>query len=420
MGDAFSAVFWGVLTFSILVVLHEGGHFVAARTFGVKVHEFMLGLPGPAIRWRGKKTTYGITAIPLGGYVRIAGMEPGPEDPLLAPALAAAVAAGGANPETLSTALDIQLDRADELLRILADWGALTRVQGDDYEYELVEGFDTSLPAHELLAQVRAQTYRGLSFWKRVTVLSMGVIVNLITAILVFTVVLSAFQFYWPTLQIDRLSREGGAMGAGVRAGDTVVSLNGERLASWNKLATTVATYDKGDKITLVVIRDGAQLTIPVVLGKNPQTGNGYLGVQPVAERTRLAPTHAFVEALRLTGEVFKAIGNFFNPQTFQASLEGARSVVGVSVEVSNAARSGLLDYAAIVALLSLSLGAMNILPIPPLDGGKIVLEIVERLSGRPLPRAVVLGFSAAGALMLFALIGYLMYADTVRYIIKG
>ena len=88
MFETLSAVFWGVLTFSILVVLHEGGHFLTARAFGVHVHEFMIGLPGPAIRFRGKKTDYGITAIPLGGYVRISGMEPGPEEPLLGPALA--------------------------------------------------------------------------------------------------------------------------------------------------------------------------------------------------------------------------------------------------------------------------------------------------------------------------------------------
>ena len=65
MSDGFAALFWGVITFSLLVVVHEGGHFLAARLFGVKVHEFMVGLPGPAIRFRGSKTTYGITAIPL-------------------------------------------------------------------------------------------------------------------------------------------------------------------------------------------------------------------------------------------------------------------------------------------------------------------------------------------------------------------
>ncbi|MDO9107910.1 MAG: site-2 protease family protein, partial [Coriobacteriia bacterium] len=62
--DAANTIFWGVLTFSILIVLHEGGHFGVAKMFGVKVHEFMLGLPGPAIRFSTKNTTYGITMIP--------------------------------------------------------------------------------------------------------------------------------------------------------------------------------------------------------------------------------------------------------------------------------------------------------------------------------------------------------------------
>src|SRR5690349_13259238 len=102
-----SAVFWGVVTFSLLVFLHEGGHFLAARLFGVKVHEFMLGLPGPAIRFHTKETTLGVTAIPLGGYVRIAGMEPGAEDDLLGRALKAAVTAGRIDSARLAEELSV-------------------------------------------------------------------------------------------------------------------------------------------------------------------------------------------------------------------------------------------------------------------------------------------------------------------------
>ena len=85
----------------------------------------------------------------------------------------------------------------------------------------------------------------------------------------------------------------------------------------------------------------------------------------------------------------------------------------------ADAARPGALDYAWLVALLSLSLGVMNILPIPPLDGGKVAVEIVERLRGRRCAR-VSLALSAAGAMLLFSLIVYLMYADVVRYIVQG
>ena len=78
------------------------------------------------------------------------------------------------------------------------------------------------------------------------------------------------------------------------------------------------------------------------------------------------------------------------------------------------------MDYAVLVALLSLSLGVMNILPIPPLDGGKVLMEVIERAIGHPLKREVALGISATGAILLFSLIGYLMYADIARIATGG
>jgi regulator of sigma E protease len=127
----------------------------------------------------------------------------------------------------------------------------------------------------------------------------------------------------------------------------------------------------------------------------------------------------AFKASFAMTGQVFTAVGRLLNPATFTVSLQGARSVVGISYEVANAVTEGPLSYAWLIALLSLSLGVMNILPIPPLDGGKIASEIVEALMRRPIPRRVSLAFSATGAVLLFSLIFYLMYADIVRYIVS-
>ncbi len=94
--------------------------------------------------------------------------------------------------------------------------------------------------------------------------------------------------------------------------------------------------------------------------------------------------------------------------------------MVGISVEVSRAVKSGPIDYAFIVALLSLSLGVMNILPIPPLDGGKIAIELWEAMVGRPLSRKFAIGLSATGTLLLLMFIGYLMYTDVMRYVVQG
>ena len=91
-----------------------------------------------------------------------------------------------------------------------------------------------------------------------------------------------------------------------------------------------------------------------------------------------------------------------------------------MSVEAARAAQRGPVDYAWMVALLSLSLGALNIFPIPPLDGGKILLELVEKVRGKPVRREVYLGATALGALLILSLLAYLVYADIIRYVFNG
>lgn len=417
MSDGMSALFWGVITFSIIVVIHEGGHFLTARMFGVKVHEFMVGLPGPAVRFRGKETTYGVTAIPLGGYVRIAGMEPGPEDPRLATVLSAVTRLGSANAFDVSAITSIPEAEADALLVTLADWAALIPVEGDDYRYT------SRFPAEQaddpdLIDRARSITYRGLSTWKRVVVLSAGVVLNLLTAILVFTFVLSVFGYLRETTTIGAVSEGGGAAAAGIRAGDEIVAVDGEAIDEWMEVPQAVGKRKVGDTVSVTVRRDGVERTFEPTLGKRPDSELPMLGIETKLERIRPGVFESAAQSVGYVGLTFKAIVGFFNPGTFRTSISQSASVIGASYIAAEAARTSALDYAAIVAVLSLSLGVINILPIPPLDGGKIALEVIEKLRGRPLSRRLSLGLSVSGAVMLFALIGYLMYADVQRFIV--
>lgn len=420
MPDGLSALFWGVLTFSLLVVIHEGGHFLAARMFGVKVHEFMVGLPGPAIRYHAKKTTYGITAIPLGGYVRIAGMEPGPEEPLLGPALAAVTRLGTADATAVGLELGIEYDEADRLLLTLADWDAIEPLEGEDRSFRSkFSAADADDPV-ALLDKARSVTYRALSTGKRVIVLSAGVVLNLLTAVLVFTLVLTVFGRPQPTLTVAEVSAGSAAAESGIRAGDTVVALGDKTITEWTDVTETIAQNEPGDSIEVVLVRDGAEKTVTAVLGTRPGTDQPMLGVGPEFEQIRLGLLQAMLESLSYIGLTFVAIAGFFNPATFSQSISGASSVIGASYIAAEAAQSSPIDYAAIVALLSLSLGVINVLPIPPLDGGKIAVELLERVAHRQLPRNVSLAISATGAILLFALIGYLMYSDVLRFIVSG
>lgn len=409
--SALNVVFWGVLTFSILVVLHEGGHFLAARVFGVKVHEFMIGLPGPAIRLETKKTTFGITAFPLGGYVRIAGMEPGPEDARLADALKAIATAGKLDIAGVARVLVVDRDRATALVASLEDYGAVVR--DDMHDYSLVPELDASLEADDLLARARGWTYRGLSTPKRIAVLVSGVAVNLLTAILVFTIVLAIFGNYEAGLTLEYVQPDAPAAAAGLKVGDTLSQLNGTSLESWTQFQQLMNVTREGDTAVVTYVRDGAKRTARIVLAD--LEGHGFLGVRPSFVKVDYSVMQALGMSFKWTGMVFAAIVDFFKPATFATSVENSRGVVGISVMAADAAKAGPLDYAWLIALLSLSLGAMNILPIPPLDGGKVAVEIVERIAGRPLGRRLSIALSAAGAVLLFSLIGYLMYADVVR-----
>ena len=419
--DTANTIFWGVLTFSILILLHEGGHFVAARAFGVKVHEFMMGLPGPAIRLKTKSTTYGITMIPLGGYVRIAGMEPGPEDEFLGQALKEISMRGRMDALGMSQALGVDAERATAILMTLADWGAVVPSELDDVSYEATESVTDDADPAALLDAARKITYRGLSTTRRILVLVAGVAVNLLAAILIFTVILSIYGYDVPSPEISGIAEDSPAAAAGLREGDTVVAVNGREIEDWYELLNTLAVTRPGETGQIRYLRDGTERTASITYGESPHNGGAYLGITSgELKHVNLNVWESFVTALKYTRDTFVMIAAFFNPETFSLVAKNARSVVGVSVEAANIVEYGrALGYAQFIALLSLSLGIMNILPIPPLDGGKVLVEIIERVSRRQLARNVQLGLSLAGAVLLFSLIGYLMYADVLRYFVN-
>jgi regulator of sigma E protease len=410
-------VLWGILTFSLLVVVHEGGHFFAARVFGVRVHEFMIGLPGPAVRVRVGDTAYGVSMVPFGGYVRIAGMEPGPEDALLGPALKYAASRGRIDAVQLSNQLDIDVSRARSILTMLSDWGSVRPAEDDDSSWVVVPKADETTDAVALLDRERSLTYRGKKTWQRITMLAMGVVVNLVLALLVFTVVLSGFGVQQPSTTVDP-EPASAAEAAGLMEGDRLLYIGDTAVEDWPAVLAAIGEYDIGSEVELTVERDGREVQLTAVMGE--EQGQPRLGVATRFETMRMSVPEALAQSVQWIGLVFVAIASLLNPATFSATVQDVRGVVGISVEAASAAQRGALDYAWLVALLSLSLGVLNILPIPPLDGGKIAIEIVEKLRGRPLRRELILGISAAGAIMIFGLIGYLLYLDVLRYVVNA
>ncbi len=217
MLNAFQIIFWGVLTFSILVVMHEGGHFLAARAFGVKVHEFMVGLPGPRISIETKRHTlrhHRDSARWLRAHRRHGARCRG------RPSRARTSDGSQRRPNGRRPARRSTRDRhrpSGALLYTLADWGAIKPAANDKVSYvPVIDGRDSETPA-SLLDRARATTYRGLKTWKRIVLLASGVVVNLVTAIVVFTIVLSIWGYYEQSLTLEDVVPGGAAAQAGMR-----------------------------------------------------------------------------------------------------------------------------------------------------------------------------------------------------------
>ncbi len=357
--DALLVVLYGVLVLGVLVFVHEGGHYLAARAFGVRVTEFMLGLPGPNIGFTHGRTKFGVTAIPLGGYARICGMEAGGESPHLQAALASVYRRGRAEMEEVAADLGISEDDAYDALEQLSEWGSIAgptkkdiyntyrtpaitptkkeREQGQ-VAYALGEPRELVDPA-AFFEEERKQQYRSLPFWKRSVIILAGPGVNLLFAMLLFIVLFSIIGF-------------------------------------------DVTYTDTGETVHMTVS--------PV---RAVQAGFSYIGM------------------------VVSAVVGLFNPTTFTDTVSNSASVVGIAVMAKEYAAYGVVVFGQFVAMISVSLGIMNLIPIPPLDGGRFVVEVFQKISRRLVSAKALNYMSAFGMLLFMGLFLVMINQDVQRFV---
>ena len=430
MLDIILIIFWGLVLLTSIVFVHELGHFLAARIFGRRVKEFMIGLPGPKIKFKRKGTYYGATAIPLGGYCSIAGMEQNASEEELENALSFITYFGCVCTEEAERASDKMGVDLLNGLDCLADWGTVRRERAhglrhytiaaatiDGISYEEGECRKIADPT-AFLASEKALTYTALPFWKRIIILLGGSLSNLIVAMAVLIVIFMISGMDVTTTTVDTVTDNAPAAEAGILAGDELVSLNGEYIDSWVGFVTAVQGHDIGSTVELGYRHEGEDCTAIITLADNE--GNPFVGVAPRIVHESIDFFTAAQFSLRYISVAFLGILQLFNPTTFADTIDNATSVVGISVMASSAASVGPLPFIMLAALLSVSIGLMNLLPIPPLDGGKIVVETIERISRRRLPISVVNSVSLVGFGALILLFIVATYGDINLYFLGG
>ena len=380
----------------VLVFVHELGHFTAALAVRLRPRAFYIGFPPAIAKVRHRGIEYGIGAIPLGGFVRIPGMHrPAARDfeTFLAPALredACLARSAGCVRRALERE-DFDAARAayPELERAVeeAELTAGARRSARRALRELEEGTGTD-------AYWRAPT------WKRVVTIAAGPLTNVVVAFFIlFAVYLTAGPTNLPSREVGMVERGSPAAAAGLRAGDRVVAVDGRAAPTFDAVARLIRASN-GAPVTVTVERGGRD----VVLGPRAtirQGGHWIWGFRPARQLASYSPGRAAQLAgsdlwSTVTGTA-QTIGTLFTGHT-RGQLS---SVVGISRQSVAALQVGASWYLELLAFVSMSLGLLNLLPLLPLDGGHILVSLIEGVRRRSLAREVYERFSVVGIALI-------------------
>ena len=387
-----------IVGFSALIILHEFGHFIVAKATGMRVERFFLFFPPKLVSVKRGETEYGIGMIPLGGFVKITGM----------------------NPEELEP-------RDDPVESNFGRSGLETEDAGRDTPQGLLErveasGQDPSEQEEKLSPEVLKRAYYNQPVWKRVVVIAAGPAMNILIAfVILFFLAFSLNQITGPGLKIADLTGDSPAKTV-LQPGDKVVSIDGQTLDNFNgteradKFRNLIGSHkcagqqtdgcQASTPVSLVVDRNGQRVPLQITPKYDPSAQQVLLGVR--FEPTDVTPIDTPGQAANyavdtmwlITSKTVSAISRIFLPEQ-REQLSGP---VGSSRALNEAIGFGTQEAFFVIALISLSLGVINLFPFLPLDGGHIFWSLVEKVRGRRVPFSVIERASAIGFLLILLL----------------
>jgi regulator of sigma E protease len=386
-----------VAGFAALIVLHEFGHFVVAKATGMRVERFFLFFPPKLVSMKRGETEYGIGAIPLGGFVKITGMNPEELEPR--------ETTEGASVEEPAMAPEPGRDTPQ---------GLLERVEAAGQDPEERE---------RLSPEILKRAYYNQPVWKRVVVIAAGPVVNVLIAFaILFGLAFGLEQAAGSGVEIGLLTDDSPATGK-LQEGDRLVSIDGvaaadrefnDRIGDFRDQIndhTCAGEPADGCKATtsveLVVERDGNQIPVSVTPEYNADADRTLIGVafapvstEPLAGSVPDAADYAADTIWFITRETVSTIAQIFVPEK-REQLSGP---VGGGRALNEAVGLGYQEALLLLAIISLSLGIINLFPFLPLDGGHIFWSLVEKVRGSRVPFSVIERASAVGFLLILML----------------
>lgn len=445
-----------IVVISVLVAIHEFGHYIVGRWCGMKVLRFSVGFGKPIWTWvAGKdRTEYCISAIPLGGYVKFLGErgqvsdadDDQPVDPadkgrafserpvaarilvLLAgpffnflfafiaywalfingvPTMKPAI---GMVAET-SYAADAGFEFGDRILTVGG-------VAANDWETVLVSLLDGLIGTGQVDFELEGQ-----DGWKKTATLNVGDDVRRITEPGQLFDGLG-FQPWQPPAVISKVTADGAGFIGGLQEGDWITAIDGEKVNNFRDLTNVVV--DRPDKnVVFELTRDGQPLTLELTIGSRQLDGvrTGFLNVSSSSAASQdywyvrkygplTAATESIAKTWSATGFTLRMLGRML---TGDVSIKNISGPINIAQYAGSAAAAGLNSFLNLLAMISISLGVLNLLPIPVLDGGQIVYNVIEGLKGSPLSQQAQLIGQQVGMVALLLLMSFAFYNDIAR-----
>ncbi|MDG4512715.1 RIP metalloprotease RseP [Streptococcus suis] len=414
----------GILTFififGVIVVVHEFGHFYFAKKAGILVREFAIGMGPKIFAHTGKDgTLYTIRILPLGGYVRMAGWgEDKTEIKTGTPAslslneasVVTRINLTGKQLDNLSLPMNVTSFDFEEKLEITGLVLEESKTYKVDHDATIVEEDGTEVRIAPLDVQ-----YQNATVWGRLITNFAGPMNNFILGILLF-IFLMFMQGGVADLSSNAVSiTDGGALqAAGLVTGDKILSVNGDATDSYTEVATIIskaaADATTAPSFGLVVEHDGATKNVTVTAEK--VDGTYRIGISPILKTGFVDKIvggfqEAGATALLIVTALKNLIANFDVKQ-----LGGPVAIYKVSAQ---AAEFGLASVLGLVAMLSINLGIFNLIPIPALDGGKIVMNILEAIRRKPLKPETESYITLAGVAVMVVLMIVVTWNDIIR-----
>ena len=469
MIDVLSSILAFIVAIGVLVSVHEYGHFWVARRLGFKVLRFSVGFGSPLLRWRGRPIRYPVagsvdgatqelegpeywlSSIPLGGYIKLLDEREGPvpEDERhlafnrrpISHRIAVLVAGPGFNflfaifaywvmfvsgvPGTKAIVGSVTPGSVAAQAGLMSDDEILT--VGD----REAQTWDTAVLAilDELLrdglinltVQDAAGTFRSLEIDVR------GREAELTEPEALWTGLgFSPGPLLPPVM--DEITLDGAADQAGLRSGDRVVSAGEEPIVSWLRWVEYIRERP-GETVSVVIERDGVERTVELTIGQVEEAGQaiGRIGAgvdaelaQGLYDRARMEQRFGLVEALpkgvMKTWEMSAlTIRMLARMVVGDVSVRNISGPINIASYAGDSARAGFTTFLSFLAIVSISLGILNLLPVPLLDGGQIVYQLAELMKGSPLSERTMIIGQQVGMLLLMVLMSFAFYNDLSR-----